>query len=59
MTNAKVVAAMEASMNFFMFFGLVFVICAKRPNDPSSATRPAGRNDCNLDAMAGFAAAHG
>ena len=31
----------------------------KWPNDPSSATRPTGRNDCNLDAMAGFAAAHG
>src|SRR6266545_6301425 len=26
------------------------------PNDPSSATRPTGRMDCNLDAMAGFAA---
>ncbi len=31
----------------------------QRPNDPSSATRPAGRHDCNSDAMAGFAAAHG
>ena len=30
-----------------------------RPNDPSSATLPAGRHDCNSDAMAGFAAAHG
>ena len=29
------------------------------PNDPSSATRPTRRVDCNLDAMAGFAAAHG
>jgi hypothetical protein len=29
------------------------------PNDPSSATRPTGRHDCNSDAMAGFAAAHG
>ena len=29
------------------------------PNDPSSATRPARHVDCNLDAMAGFAAAHG
>jgi ribosome-binding protein aMBF1 (putative translation factor) len=29
------------------------------PNDPSSATRPAGRHDCNRSAMAGFAAAHG
>gem|GEM_PF-4464777 len=31
----------------------------KRPNDPSSATRPTRTPDCNLDAMAGFAAAHG
>ena len=30
-----------------------------RPNDPSSATRPAGRVDCNREVMAGFAAAHG
>ena len=29
------------------------------PNDPSSATRPARAFDCNLDAMAGFAATHG
>ncbi|NBU11492.1 MAG: hypothetical protein EBS84_21210 [Proteobacteria bacterium] len=29
------------------------------PNDPSSATRRTGRNDCNRDALAGFAAAHG
>jgi hypothetical protein len=28
-------------------------------NDPSSATRPRRAFDCNLDAMAGFAAAHG
>ena len=31
----------------------------KPPNDPSSATRPTRASDCNLDAMAGFAAAHG
>jgi DNA-binding XRE family transcriptional regulator len=31
----------------------------KRPNDPSSATRRTGRHDCNRDAPAGFAAAHG
>ena len=31
----------------------------KRSNDPSSATRPTRAFDCNLDAMAGFAAAHG
>ena len=29
------------------------------PNDPSSATRPTRACDCNLDAMAGLAAAHG
>src|SRR6185503_17551126 len=29
------------------------------PNDKSSATRRTGRNDCNHDAPAGFAAAHG
>ncbi len=29
------------------------------PNDPSSATRPMGRVDCNPDAMVGFAEAHG
>jgi len=32
---------------------------AKWSNDPSSATRRTGRNDCNRDAPAGFAAAHG
>jgi len=35
------------------------VACAHTPNDPSSATRPTGRTDCNSDATAGFAAAHG
>jgi hypothetical protein len=34
-------------------------IVMKSPNDPSSATRPTRACDCNLDAMAGFAAAHG
>ena len=28
-------------------------------NDPSSATRPTRAFDCNRDAMAGFAGAHG
>ena len=32
---------------------------AKWPNDPSSAARRTGRDDCNRDAQAGFAAAHG
>src|SRR2546426_3025250 len=42
------------------FFGdLSGTHSVKRPNDPSSATRPTGRVDCNSDAMAGFAAAHG
>jgi hypothetical protein len=31
----------------------------RRPNDPSSATRRTGGDDCNRDAPAGFAAAHG
>ena len=34
-------------------------ISAVGPNDPSSATRPTGRTDCNRDAHVGFAAAHG
>jgi hypothetical protein len=36
-----------------------FAAHVERPNDPSSATRTGGRVDCNSDAMAGFAAAHG
>ena len=32
---------------------------AMKPNDPSSATRPTRRVDCNQSVMAGFAAAHG
>jgi hypothetical protein len=46
----------------FMLFcahGFPFVMCVKPANDPSSATRRTGRNDCNRDAPAGFAAAHG
>lgn len=34
-------------------------VLASGLNDPSSATRRTGRNDCNRDAPAGFAAAHG
>ena len=34
-------------------------LAAEWPNDPSSATRRTGRVDCNRDALAGFAAAHG
>jgi hypothetical protein len=30
-----------------------------RANDPSSATRPKRALECNVDVMAGFAAAHG
>ena len=37
------------------FIQFVFV----SDNDPSSATRPTRAFDCNLDAMAGLAAAHG
>ncbi len=36
-----------------------FMSCVLLDNDPSSATRPAGRMDYNQSAMAGFAAAHG
>ena len=36
-----------------------FGVSVVPPNDPSSATRPTRASDCNLDAMAGFAAAHG
>ena len=39
--------------------GFAYLCDVKRPNDPSSATRPARRHDCNSSAMAGFAAAHG
>src|SRR5204863_3452771 len=35
------------------------LIRSMSPNDPSSATRRTGRNDCNRDAPAGFAAAYG
>ena len=35
------------------------MVCALPPNDPSSATRPTRASDCNREAMAGFAAAHG
>ena len=41
-----------------LLFG-IFHSGAKRPNDPSSATRPTGRVDCNREPGAGFAAAHG
>ncbi len=42
--------------------GSLTVIIGQRlltPNDQSSATRRTGRNDCNHDAPAGFAAAYG
>ena len=32
---------------------------SRRPNDPSSATRPNRGHTCNRSAMAGFAGAHG
>jgi hypothetical protein len=40
---------------------LLMTICAheKWPNDPSSATRTAGRHEGNSNAMAGFAEEHG
>ena len=39
--------------------GMIHVERVVRPNDPSSATRPTRAFDCNRDARAGFAAAHG
>ena len=39
--------------------GLLHTCDVKRPNDPSSATRPTGRVDCNSDAMAGLEAMMG
>ena len=41
----------------FLYQSLLLLI--KKPNDPSSATRPTRASDCNRSAMAGFAAAHG
>ena len=38
---------------------ILFANIRSMPNDPSSATRPTRAFACNLDAMAGFAAAHG
>ena len=50
----------ETVMKYLDVDGIAFSHCVREsPNDPSSATRPAGRNDCNRDAHAGFAAAHG
>ena len=45
--------------NDFVFVQFSFCESEEMPNDPRSATRPAGGVDCNSDAMAGFAAAHG
>jgi hypothetical protein len=47
-------SAVQLSRNIAMRF-----VVRMMPNDPSSATRRAGRNDCNRDAPAGFVAAHG
>jgi len=61
----------EPTLAAFVFFGLYYVLFPPSldsdcevfhiliSNDPSSATRRTGRNDCNRDAPAGFAAAHG
>ena len=61
------VVAMIAFAALVLMFGLgvmLFPIKLLRAryghiNDPSSATRPTRRVDCNRSAMAGFAAAHG
>ena len=37
----------------------IYQVVVSVANDPSSATRPTRAFDCNLDVMAGFAAAHG
>jgi len=54
--NSSLVTKASSSMRFFERF---ITVSAARPNDPSSATRRTGRYDCNRDAPAGFAAAHG
>jgi hypothetical protein len=46
----------NAALDFDDGFPSVGILQA---NDLSSATRRTGRNDCNRDAPAGFAAAHG
>jgi hypothetical protein len=46
-------------LGFLIFVPAIMMIVMLPPNDPSSATRRTGRNDCNRDAPAGFAAAHG
>ena len=50
----------QVALTLKVVFGFLFSHTrVPRPNDPSSATRPAGRVDCNRSARAGFAAAHG
>lgn len=41
------------------YHGMSLMAWPPSPNDKSSATRRTGRGDCNRDAPAGFAAAHG
>ena len=60
------IRALIAGIAGSLFGGWLIIRCggfkhndAMTPNDPSSATRPTRAMDCNSDAMAGFAAAHG
>lgn len=59
-------AALHWMLNLYLAHGKEWrtvgekILKAEAPqNGSSSATRPAGRMDCNQSAMAGFAAAHG
>jgi len=49
----------ERTPRLLLGFGTMSAGVFMEPNEKSSATRPAGRHDCNQSAMAGFAAAHG
>ena len=55
----RLLAASCEKQHTYQYYDDVFHNRVMSPNDLSSATRPTGRHDCNSDAMAGFAAAHG
>src|SRR5438477_9562393 len=59
--NTQTTRKTSASICVFCGQKILFITSkdAESPNDPSSATRPTRAFACNLDAMAGFAAAHG
>ena len=56
--NQRLGVRVVQNLTDFIRGGFEWLHGVKQPNDQSSATRPAGRHDCNSDAMAGFAAAH-